>query len=62
VANSMLDLQISEKFSDKVTLKASIVDTNLPIQENGNTYKLNEFDRVFIELYCDEWTINAGYI
>lgn len=62
VANSMLDLQISGKLSDKVTLKASIVDTNLPIQENGNTYKLNEFDRVFIELYSDEWSINAGDI
>ena len=62
VANSMLDLQIEGKLSDKVTLKASIVDTNLPIQENGNTYKLNEFDRVFIELYSDEWRINAGDI
>jgi len=62
VANAMLDLQISGKLSDKVTLKASIVDTNLPIQENGNTYKLNEFDRVFIELYSNEWSINAGDI
>jgi hypothetical protein len=62
VSNSMLDLQIAGKLSDKVTLKASIVDTNLPIQENGNTYKLNEFDRVFIELYTDDWSINAGDI
>ncbi len=62
VANAMLDLQIEGKLSDQVTLKASLVDTNLPIQENGNTYKLNEFDRVFIELYSDEWSINAGDI
>ncbi|WP_456379281.1 hypothetical protein [Lutibacter sp.] len=62
VVNSTLDLQIAGKISDKVTLKASIVDTNLPIQENGNTYKLNEFDRVFIELSSNNWRINAGDI
>ncbi len=62
VVNSSLDLQIAGKLSDKVTLKAAILDTNLPIQENGNTYKLNEFDRVFIELSNDNWNINAGDI
>ena len=62
VVNSTLDLQIAGKLNDKVTLKASIIDTNLPIQENGNTYKLNEFDRVFIELYSDNWSVNAGDI
>ncbi|SFS65531.1 hypothetical protein [Lutibacter maritimus] len=62
VTNATLDLQIEGKLSDKVTLKASIIDTNLPIQENGNTYKLNEFDRVFIELASDTWQINAGDI
>jgi len=62
VVNSNLDLQIGGKLSDKVTLKASIIDTNLPVQENGDTYKLNEFDRVFIELFSDHWSINAGDI
>ncbi|WP_372746688.1 hypothetical protein [Lutibacter sp.] len=62
VTSSTLDLQIEGKLSDKVTLKASIIDTNLPIQESGNTYKLNEFDRVFIELSSNTWQINAGDI
>ena len=62
VVNSSLDLQIAGKLSDKVTLKASIIDTNLPIQENGNTYKINEFDRVFMELFSENWNINAGDI
>ncbi|MBP8793139.1 MAG: hypothetical protein KBH29_08165, partial [Lutibacter sp.] len=62
VVNSTLDLQIGGKISEKVTLKASIVDTNLPIQENGNTYKLNEFDQVFIELSSEKWQVNAGDI
>jgi len=62
VVNSTLDLQITGKISDKITLKGSIIDTNIPIQENGNTYKLNEFDRVFIELFSKSWKITAGDI
>ncbi|SDX98876.1 hypothetical protein SAMN05444411_11362 [Lutibacter oricola] len=62
VSNSSLDLKISGKLSDKVTLRASIVDTNLPIQESGNTYEINEFDRIFIELFSKNWSVNAGDI
>jgi hypothetical protein len=60
VLNSTLDLQIAGKLSEKVTLRASITDTNIPIQENGYTQQLNEFDRVFIELFSDNWSIKAG--
>ncbi|PHR73622.1 MAG: hypothetical protein COA67_02535 [Lutibacter sp.] len=60
VLNSTLDLQIAGKLSEKVTLRASITDTNIPIQENGYTQQLNEFDRVFIELFSENWSIKAG--
>ena len=60
VVNSALDLQIAGKLSNKVTLRASITDSNIPIQENGYTQQLNEFDRVFIELFTDTWSIKAG--
>ncbi len=60
VLNSSLDLQIAGKLSEKVTLRASITDSNIPIQENGYTQQLNEFDRVFIELFSDNWSIKAG--
>lgn len=62
VLNSTLDLQIAGKLSEKVTLRASITDTNIPIQENGYTQQLNEFDRVFIELFSENWSIKAGDI
>ena len=60
VLNSNLDLQVSGYLSDKVQLRASITDTNIPLQEGGFTQRLNEFDRVFIELFSDNWSIKAG--
>ena len=60
VVNSELDLQITGKLSDKVSIRASIQDANLPSQEGGYSQSLNEFDQIFIELFSDNWNIRAG--
>jgi hypothetical protein len=60
VLNSNLDLQISGKLSDNVTLKASIQDSNIPLQEGGYSQKLDEFDQIFIELSSKSWNVRAG--
>lgn len=60
VVNSALDLQITGKISDKVSLRASIQDSNIPLQEGGYSQKLDEFDQIFIELFSDKWSIRAG--
>jgi len=60
VVNSELDLQITGKLSDKVSIRASIQDANIPTQEGGYSQSLNEFDQVFIELFSDNWNIRAG--
>ena len=62
VLNSELDLQISGKLSDKVSLRASIQDANIPLQESGYSQRLDEFDQVFIELFSNDWNIRAGDI
>ncbi len=62
VLNSELDLQISGKLNDKVTLRASIQDSNIPLQESGYSQRLDEFDQIFIELFSDKWKIRAGDI
>ena len=54
VLNSELDLQISGKLNDKVTLRASIQDSNIPLQESGYSQQLDEFDQVFIEVFSDQ--------
>ncbi len=60
VVNSELDLQIIGKLSDKVSIRASLQDANLPTQEGGYSQSLEEFDQIFIELYSDDWNIRAG--
>ena len=60
VVNSNLDLQITGKISEKVSIRASIQDSNIPLQEGGYSQKLDEFDQIFIELASDQWSVKAG--
>ncbi len=60
VVNSNLDLQITGRISSNVTLKASIQDSNIPLQEGGYSQKLDEFDQIFIELAGEKWSVRAG--
>ncbi|WP_282123223.1 hypothetical protein [Algibacter mikhailovii] len=62
VLNSELDLQITGKLDNKVSLRASIQDANIPLQESGYSQRLDEFDQVFIELFSDRWNVRAGDI
>ena len=60
VVNSDLNLQITGKLSDKVSIRASIQDANIPTQNGGYSQSLDEFDQIFMELYSDNWNIRAG--
>jgi hypothetical protein len=60
VLNSVLDLKIEGQLSSKVSLRARINDTNIPIQENGYSQDLKDIDRVYIEMLGPKWNIRAG--
>ena len=60
VLNSNLDLQITGKLSEKISLRASLQDNNIPLQDGGYSQKLDQFDNVFMELFSEKWNIRAG--
>lgn len=60
VVNSNLDLQITGQLSDKIGIRASIQDSNIPIQSGGYSQRLDEFDQVFMEIFSDKWKIRGG--
>jgi hypothetical protein len=58
--NSILNLELAGDIAPNLKLLASVSDDNLPIQPDGNTNKLQEFDQVFIQIYNDRFKLIAG--
>jgi hypothetical protein len=48
--NSGLRLQLSGELSDDIEIVAALTDENTPIQPEGNTERLEELDKVFIQI------------
>jgi hypothetical protein len=61
VLSSTLDLQLSGEIGEGTQIRASITDNNLPVQGDGASRQVREFDRVFIEIENDRYgTVTAG--
>jgi len=57
---SGLRMQISGKIADKVEVVAALTDQNTPIQPEGNTQTLQEIDKVFVRIKCEQIQATLG--
>lgn len=60
VLNGNLNLQMAGTLNNDIDVLAAITDDNNPVQPEGNTQQLQDFDRVFIQLSKEKTTLTVG--
>ena len=59
---SGLRMQLAGAIAEEVTVQAVLTDANTPIQPEGTTQRLNNFDRVFMQIDAPPGTARLGDI
>ncbi|TSA31909.1 MAG: hypothetical protein D4R64_17070 [Porphyromonadaceae bacterium] len=57
---SNLNLQLEGRLNKDYRIEATLTDANIPIQPEGNTQQIQEFDKMFFRIYSPRNEILAG--
>ena len=60
VVNSSLNLQIRGELENNLKIEGAISDKTVPFQPQGNTQRLEEFDRIYLRAYTKKFEVQAG--
>ena len=60
VLNSAFNLQLEGDIGNGIQVAAAITDESLPVQPEGTTQQLREFDKIFIQLRKNRSQLTAG--
>lgn len=60
VLNSAFNLRFNGIIGDEIEVQAAISDQNIPLQPEGNTEQIQDFDKIFIQLKKQNSTLIAG--
>ncbi|MEO1416804.1 MAG: hypothetical protein AAFW00_16080 [Bacteroidota bacterium] len=58
--SSGLRLQLEGDLGDGLKIVGAITDENIPIQPEGNTQQISDFDKIFIKLSKDAFAVTLG--
>jgi hypothetical protein len=62
VVTSNLNLQLSGYLADSIQISAALTDNNIPIQPDGTTAQLSDFDKIFLQFKKKNWALSMGDI